>query len=460
MALTLRFEAGTVLLTGGDETSGWEAFGLTWDRRSLQWRAPAVRYRDVVMALKGAGVVFDDQARQYEARPFPLIKKIEPRQHQQLAIDAWLAGGGRGVVSLPTGAGKTVLAVMVIAKIQRSTLVVVPTIDLVRQWQAVLTGYFGEQVGALGGGSKEILPLTVATYDSALLFIESIGQKFGCIVFDECHHLPAPQNQNIALGALAPFRLGLSATVERADGKEEFIFENVGPMLYQAQIREMDANVLSAYDVVTIKVALSDEERQAYTAARQTYLNFVKKYGINFNSPRGWLDFVIKSSRLPDGKLAMQAYRNQKKMAQTATGKFRELWEILGVHDKDQVIVFTDDNALAYRIGREFVLPVLTHQTKLAERKTLLDAFRSQVLKVLVTSKVLNEGVDVPNASVGIVVSGSGGVREHVQRLGRILRHQPGKRAVLYELISEKTSEQNVNQRRRQHHAYEKSPSI
>lgn len=460
MPLTLKFESGTILLSGGSESSGWEAYHLTWDRRSLQWRAPAVKYRDVVMALKGAGIVFADAARNYESRPFTLVKTLQPRLHQQQALDAWLVGGGRGVVSLPTGAGKTVLAVLMIAKIQRSALVVVPTIDLVRQWQSVLCDYFGEAIGALGGGSKEILPLTVATYDSALLFIESIGNRFGCIIFDECHHLPAPQNQNIALGSLAPFRLGLSATVERADGKESFIFDNVGPLLYEARIHEMDENILSAYDVVTIKVPLNAEERQAYDHARQTYLGFVKRYGINFNSPRGWLDFVIKSSRLPGGKQAMQAYRFQKKLAQTAAGKFTELWDILSNHDQDQVIVFTDDNALAYRIGREFVLPVLTHQTKLAERKFLLDAFRSQELRVLVTSKVLNEGVDVPNASIGIVVSGSGGVREHVQRLGRILRHQPGKRAVLYELISEKTSEQNVNQRRRQHHAYEKSPSL
>ena len=87
----------------------------------------------------------------------------------------------------------------------------------------------------------------------------------------------------------------------------------------------------------------------------------------------------------------------------------------------------------------------------------LLKAFRTGEYPVLITSKVLNEGVDVPDANVGIIVSGSGSIREHVQRLGRILRARPGKKAMLYELVSKNTSEYFTNQRRRQHRAYEGS---
>ena len=118
------------------------------------------------------------------------------------------------------------------------------------------------------------------------------------------------------------------------------------------------------------------------------------------------------------------------------------------------MIIFTDNNQLAYRIGEVFTLAVLTHKTKPKERKLLLDSFRSRELRILVTSKVLNEGVDVPEASVAVVVSGSGAVREHVQRLGRVLRQSPGKRATLYELIAADTSEKYVHQRRRKHDAY------
>jgi superfamily II DNA or RNA helicase len=112
---------------------------------------------------------------------------------------------------------------------------------------------------------------------------------------------------------------------------------------------------------------------------------------------------------------------------------------------------------MAYRIGKLFFLPVLTHLTKLKERENFLQAFRQGDYSILVTSKVLNEGVDVPDANVAIVVSGSGSVREHVQRLGRILRGRPGKQAYLYELVSKSTSEHFVNERRRRHLAYQQS---
>jgi superfamily II DNA or RNA helicase len=129
------------------------------------------------------------------------------------------------------------------------------------------------------------------------------------------------------------------------------------------------------------------------------------------------------------------------------------------LHPGERVIVFTDENALAYQIGRDFLVPVLTHHTKPGERTRILDAFKTGEITVIATSKVLNEGVDVPEASVGVVLSGSGTVREHVQRLGRILRHKEGKSAVLYEIISRGTSETYVNQRRRQHYAYQGSGS-
>ena len=118
------------------------------------------------------------------------------------------------------------------------------------------------------------------------------------------------------------------------------------------------------------------------------------------------------------------------------------------------MLVFTQDNEMAYRIGKNFMLPVLTHHTKLPEREAFLKLFRSGEYPILITSKVLNEGVNVPDANVGVIVSGSGSIREHVQRLGRILRARPGKQAILYELVSQNTGELFTNQRRRKHRAY------
>ncbi|MBN8525842.1 MAG: ATP-dependent helicase, partial [Planctomycetes bacterium] len=144
----------------------------------------------------------------------------------------------------------------------------------------------------------------------------------------------------------------------------------------------------------------------------------------------------------------------QKRLARASRAKLRAVWELLREHAGERCLVFTDDNDTAYEIGRQMVLPVLTHHTRPAERRAMLDAFRGGSWPVLVTSKVLNEGVDVPEASVGIIVSGSGSVREHVQRLGRILRPKDGKVAVLYELVSAGTAEGFTSERRRSHAAF------
>src|SRR5690606_23970407 len=117
-----------------------------------------------------------------------------------------------------------------------------------------------------------------------------------------------------------------------------------------------------------------------------------------------------------------------------------------------------DDTETVYRLARALLLPSLTHHTPLAERKALLAAFSTGALPVLLTSRVLNEGIDVPDARVGVVLSGSGSVREHVQRLGRVLRKRPGKRAVLYEVVTRGTTEGGISERRRQHGAYRDGP--
>ena len=455
----LRFEMGTILLEGAESFVSQMTF-LKWDERTKQWRAPALRYRDVVLFFHQNCLPLIDRARNYLKMDISLARTITPRDHQKKALDAWLEDDKAGVVSLPTGAGKTILAVLAIEQTKRPTLIIVPTIDLLLQWQNVLHDHFAQPIGGLGGGMHDIQQITVATYDSAAIFVESIGNKFGLMVFDECHHLPAPQYQKIALASIAPFRLGLSATVQRSDGKEELIYQLVGDLVYEGYIHQMAKDVLAPYDVISIQVPLTDEEFREYSEARHTYVSFLRKNGVNMSAPTGWQEFVYKSARSPEGQKAMSAYQKQKKLAQGAEGKLSEIWNLLKHHSQDRVIIFTNDNDLAYRIGCEFVLAVLTHKTKAKERKSFLEAFRQGEINVMVTSKVLNEGVDVPEASVGIVVSGSGTVREHVQRLGRILRHKPNKKAVLYEIVSKDTGEYFVNQRRRQHYAYQGSAKV
>ena len=454
MKANLRFDKGTIVIEGLEESSFAKIGIFDWDERILAHRVPAFKYRQIVMFLRAKNIIFDDYARKYSVENFFLKKKILPRSFQKKAIKEWIKEK-RGVVSLPTGSGKTIMSVMLIEKIGRPTLIHVPTIDLMRQWKDVLSEYFRLPIGLLGGGINDIQIITVATYDSALIHVEDKGNRFGFLVFDECHHLPSEQLKYTALSSLAPFRLGLSATPERHDGKESLLYDLCGPLCYEIHIDELSGNILAPYEVKTIEVEMLPEDREKYESVREHYIEFIKKARINFNHPNGWSIFLKRTTETPEGREAFKSYLLQKKLSQASVSKEEKLWELLQKHIGDRILIFTQDNEMAYRIGRKFLLPVITHLTKFVERESFLKAFKSGMYPVLITSKVLNEGVDVPEANVGVIVSGSGSIREHVQRLGRILRSRPGKQAILYELVSRDTGEYFTNQRRRQHRAYE-----
>lgn len=458
--IILQFDKGTLLLNNLSDTIQPLLNGVQWDDRIRTYRAPAHYYRNIVLTLRQHDIPYKDQARAFQPHPFPLKDTIVPRNYQQEALNSWLSKGSRGVVALPTGSGKTILAVLLIEKTQRPTLVHVPTIDLMHQWYSVLKRFFGEPIGLLGGGYREIHPLTVATYDSALINVPYRGNQFGLLVFDECHHLPGEQYQYLALGTIAPFILGLTATPERNDGRESLLYELCGPLCYQAHIDELEGHTLAPYEVITLQVEMENEEKQQYEIARKHYVEFLQKEGIDFGHPQAWNNFIRKTSRSTEGRMAFQAYLTQKKLSQASSAKEKWIWDLIQRHRGERIIIFTQDNEMAYRIGGRFFLPVLTHHTRLKERESFLEAFRNGTFSILITSKVLNEGVDVPEANVAIIVSGSGSIREHVQRLGRILRARPGKQAYLYELVSKGTGEHYINKRRRQHRAYKRSGSI
>lgn len=377
-----------------------------------------------------------------------------PRPYQSEALEAWMAARGRGVVVLPTGAGKSHLAIMAIAARRRSTLVIAPTLDLVRQWYDLLRRAFDVPVGVIGGGEHVVHDLTTTTYDSAFLHMEHLGARVGLVVFDECHHLPGESFALAARFCLAPFRLGLTATPERADGREQLLGELIGETVYRRDIVDLSGDYLAPYETVRVHVELDPDERASYEQARRVYLAFLRQHGLVVSTPQGFGEFLMRSSRGEEGRLALKAYQQQRQIAFAARGKLACVERLLKRHRHDRCLVFTQDNATAYLLSRRFLIPALTHQTKVTERSEILAGLAKGTFSAVVTSKVLNEGVDVPQANVAIVVSGSGSVREHVQRLGRILRQQQGKRACLYELISTDTTERWTSARRRDHAAY------
>ncbi|MFO0713647.1 MAG: DEAD/DEAH box helicase family protein [Sandaracinus sp.] len=452
---TLRFHAGTLELTGLSSAVESPLPGrCVLDPRTASFRAPASDYADLLRALRDKKIEIKDEARAYtELAHGPLVHR-EPRPYQSEAIAAWKKARGAGVVVLPTGAGKTHVAVMAIDDKRRSTLVVAPTLDLVRQWHDLLAATFGERIGVVGGGEHDVQPLTVTTYDSAYLHLEHLGHRFGMIVFDECHHLPSATYALAARHAIAPFRLGLTATPERMDGRESLLDDLIGPTVYRRDIVELAGEFLADYETVHVSVSLSEGERQEYEAERAIYRSFLSRNGIRMSDPKGWSQFIMLSARSADGRRAMAAYRRQRELAFSAPAKLDYVERLLWEHRHDRALLFTQDNATCYALSRRFLMPAITHQTKIKERSAILKGLADGTYGAVVTSKVLNEGVDVPDANVAIVVSGSGSVREHVQRLGRILRKRDGKFALLYEIVTAQTAEAYTSERRRDHAAY------
>lgn len=453
----IRFRGGTIEVHGLPPALAEDVglpTALAFDSRTACHRAPAFAYAETVRFLIAKQTPYVDEARAYETMTAGARVHRAPRPYQQEALQAWRRHGGRGVVVLPTGAGKTQVALMAIDDRRRSALVIAPTLDLVRQWHDQLEGAFGGPIGVVGGGDYDVRTLTVTTYDSAFLHMEHLGARFGLLVVDECHHLPGASYAMAARFSLAPFRLGLTATPERSDGKDIDLAALVGPIVYRKDIVELSGHYLADYDTVRVVVDLPPEERQAYEEARATYVGFLRENGINMAAPDGWTQFIIRAARNEEGRRAMAAYLRQRELAFTAPAKLQYLERLLHQHRHDRVLIFTQDNATCYRVSRQFLVPAITHHTKVKERSGLLRSFGEGRYGVLVTSKVLNEGVDIPEANVAVVLSGSGSVREHVQRLGRVLRKSEGKHALLYELVTGGTTEARTSERRRDHVAY------
>jgi superfamily II DNA or RNA helicase len=450
----LAFEGGTVVVSGAPSEFLAALPHCQHDARTGVYRAEARHYRALVEHLRQHKIAYKDQARDWQATPWRLRTSRDPFPHQVEALDTWWKTGGRGIVVLPTGTGKTHLAVLAIQKTQRPALIVTPTIDLLNQWYAELLVAFDAPVGLLGGGHYELQPLTVTTYDSAYIHLERWGHRFGLLVFDECHHLPGPTYLAAAVGSLAPYRLGLTATPERSDGQEALLASLIGPIVYRREIKELAGDFLAEYRAERLYVELSPEEETRYKQARDLYRQFVDEHGISMGGPHGWQRFIQETCRSREGRAAFQAYREQRRLALAAPAKLQVLEKLLERHRQDRVLIFTHDNATVYQIARRFLVPAITHQTKAKERRHILEWFQTGAYSTVVTSRVLNEGVDVPAANIGIVLSGTGTVREHVQRLGRLLRKYGEKQAHLYEVVTRGTAEEYTSERRRQHHAY------
>jgi superfamily II DNA or RNA helicase len=375
-----------------------------------------------------------------------------PRPYQDDALAAWLAAGGRGVVVLPTGAGKTVLALMAIARLGLRTLVVVPTIELLYQWRDAIVDRLGvakSKVGVVGDGRRELRPITVITYASAAMPNAPIGGT-GLLICDEAHHLPSPSYSAIAERCGAPYRLGITATPERSDGAEDGLYKLVGPLVYQRTPAELSAEGhLAKFREKRIYVDLKPEEALRYAALTTEWKWFIaRNRGLLARGGDFFGELIRRSGSDPVARQALRAHHQARMIALNAEAKIGEVARLLGQHRGDKVLVFSEYTALVDTISRALAVPAITYRTAADERKHILQSFRHGAYSKLVAGRVLNEGVDVPDANIAIVVSGNSTAREHIQRLGRVIRPKQTE-AVLYELITRYTSEVGAARKRR-----------
>ncbi|MEM7343213.1 MAG: DEAD/DEAH box helicase family protein [Chloroflexota bacterium] len=467
---TAYFHGGTIVLDKVPDTaSPPEPF--QW--LSGKWRCPAIYYRRVRPWLKEQGI--RNTIPRWNALKLTLHDARDPHAYQTEALKHWHGGERWGSIVLPTGAGKTFVALRAIADCAVSTLVIVPTLDLLHQWYAILENAFQMEIGVWYGQEKKLEPITVTTYPSAWAQSEMLGNAFKLVVFDEIHHLPAPSWHEIALMCAAPYRLGLTATYPDHLSPEEvsalkirekrapylvqsshipdpasLLDELVGPVLYQKKIDDLTGRQLAEYRTQRIRVDLNPEERLAYDHAYAMYTGYIREARLREkHGPGWWHTFTMLSAKETEARRAKVAELRLKDIVHQARGKLEILDQLLREHLDQHILIFTAHNRFAYEIARHHLIPVITHQTIAAERKAILDGFRAGVYRAIVTSKVLNEGVDVPEAKVAVVLGGSASAREYVQRLGRVLRKQGNAQAILYEVIARKTVDERIARQRK-----------
>jgi len=455
LKVMLRYDNGTILISGNIHIPF-----TSIDPRTHLLRAEGLDYQNIIEYLKRSEIEYDDnKVLDLIASPNISIEETNSqhlflRDYQKKALDNWAKAAKRGCVVLPTGAGKTVIGIKAIEMVNSASIVIVPTIDLMDQWTSVLSKYFPYiKIGNLGGGSDDLQAITVSTYDSAYIRASSLGNKFALIIFDELHHLAAPGYKSIAERFASPFRLGLTATIEREDNLHKDFPRLVGGgIVFQAHAGDLARDKhLASYEIERRQIEMLPEEIEVYKKNFGLYQISLKKLGLRMNYTGAFRRLIMMSGRNSIAREAILARNKAMDIALNSKSKIEELRKILSENKGLKTIIFTQHNKLVFEISDRFLIPFITHKSSKAERQDALNGFKEGKYNALVTSKVLDEGIDVPDAELGIIVSGTGSSREFIQRLGRLLRPKSdsNKKAKLIEIISSGTREIGTSTKRK-----------
>jgi len=443
--MLVRFDRGTLVLEpqhAGEDPS--RIPGAAWDAATHGWRVRADQRLSVLGRLSDEGVRVSDESDSHGSIRLAGTWSLPTlREYQREAVARWIAHGRRGVVALPTGSGKTLVALAAIAELAVPTLVLVPTRVLLDQWARALAAAWSGPIGQLGDGEHVVHPITVSTYVSAAAWMPSLGDRFGLVVVDEAHHVGETCPAEVFEMLVAPARLGLTATPPDSPA----LAHHVGPVVHALGVADLESDALAPFDHEVIEVELTRDERLRYRDARARFAPVYARFMRTLPNA-SWREFVAKSRQTEQGRDALAGWRDARTIVAYPAGKRAALRELLARHTAHRTLVFTSDNASAYAIARELLVAPITHEIRRDERARILERFAAGELRVLVSAKVLDEGFDVPEAEVAIVVGGTASTRTHVQRIGRVLRPGPGKRARVYELAVAETTEIGYVERR------------
>jgi len=440
----LLFDRGTLLLADPPPDLDPADFDtlpeVRWDPRVLAHRAPAHRAYAIASELRRRDVALTDAPRPALGPPSAFRSLADLRPYQHAALAAWRLSSRRGLIALPTGSGKTHVALAAIAATRAPCLCLVPTRALLAQWLAALAAVYDGPIGRFGDGERILAPLTVATFAGAYRHMARIGDRFGLLIVDEAHHFGHGARDEALEMSIAPLRLGLTATPPEPGPIATRLATLLGPVVFERSIADLAGPYLAPLERITWHLALDPEERREYDALRAVYRGAWGAYLGNHLNAR-WEDFLRHASQTDDGRRGVAAWRRARRLLAFPRRKREALAGLLARHRRERTLVFVADNETAYAVAREHLVMPLTCDIGRRERDEALARFRAGELRSLVSAQVLNEGLDVPDAEVGIVVAGRMGAREHVQRVGRVLRPGAGKRAIVYELVVGHSSE-------------------
>jgi superfamily II DNA or RNA helicase len=433
---------------------------MTWDARSAAHVAPGHCWPELQAWAAAHGVrELPASYSDHDAAAPPLFDPRTPRDYQRDAVQRWLAANGRGSVVLPTGAGKSFVAILSIHATGARACIVAPTKALVAQWYGQLADAFGaERVGAWYGDEKDVAPITVTTYHSAFALLERWGQRFDTLVLDEAHHLAdtaageAKAWHDAVRIAPAKFRLALTATYP--EGRDRELCALVGPVVYRRVIAEMVDAELAAFVTERRFVRFTADERRRYDACDVAYRTFIAERGYRErfdDATMAWKVFMSETRRSPAARRAHRAFLERESLTALPSAKLRETERLLRLFPAESALIFCGSTDAAERVSRRFAIPMITAGTPASERKRLLDRIARDEIRAVASVRVLDEGWDVPAAKLGIVLGDStkGSRRQHAQRLGRLLRRQGERVASLFEVVVADTHEFYASQKRR-----------